>query len=101
MVVLAKLLASEQDIQGYITYVFECLREDVTEENKYIMCTRFPNWESRTLEIGEVGFLNFVEIRAGVDKWYDGNKFIPYRYNNVQFIKFVEKKEKQEHKFIM
>ena len=40
MTVLAKLLASEEDAFGYITYVFECLDEDVIKETRYIMCTR-------------------------------------------------------------
>ena len=69
MTILAKLLASEEDTLGYITYVFECLDEDIIKETKYIMCVRYPNWDHRKIEIGEVGFLNFLEIRAGMDKW--------------------------------
>lgn len=101
MTILAKLLAKEKDIMGYITYVFECIDNDVSKETRYVMCTRFPNWEHRAIEIGEIGFLNFVELRAGIDKWFDGEKMIPYNYNNIQFIKFIQKKEKKEHKFIM
>ena len=101
MTVLAKLLASEEDSFGYITYVFECLDEDVIKETRYIMCTRYPNWDHRKIEIGEIGFLNFFEIKAGIDKWYDGKNFVPYRYNNIQFIKFIEKPDKKSHKFIM
>ena len=95
MTVLAKLLASEEDALGYITYVFECLDEDVIKETRYIMCTRYPNWDHRKIEIGEVGFLNFFEVKAGVDK------FVPYRYSNIQFMKFVEKPIKKPHKFTM
>jgi len=97
MTILGKLVASESDTLGYITYVFECLDSDVAKETRYIMCTRFPNWDHREIKIGEVGYLNFFEIRAGIDKWFDGNKMIPYNYNNIQFIKFIEKKE--PHKF--
>lgn len=99
MTVLAKLVASETDPLDYTTYVFECLDADVIKETRYIMCTRWPNWDHRNIEIGEVGYLNFVEIRAGIDKWFDGTKMIPYNYNNVQFVKFIEKKE--PHKFVM
>ena len=28
-----------------------------------------------------------------MDKWFDGNDFIPYRYDNIQFIKFIPKIE--------
>lgn len=101
MTILAKLLASESDPMGYTTYVFECLDENIIRQTKYIMCTRFPNWDHRKIEIGEIGFLNFFEIKAGIDKWYDGKNFIPYRYNNIQFIKFVEKPDKKSHKFTM
>lgn len=98
MTVLAKLVAKESDTLGYVTYVFECLDEDIIKQTKYIMCTRWPNWEHRTIEINEVGYLNFFEIRAGIDKWFNGTQMIPYNYNNNQFIKFIEKKE--PHKFI-
>ena len=101
MTILAKLLASERDSMGYVTYVFECLDENIIRQTKYIMCTRFPNWDHRKIEIGEIGFLNFFEIKAGIDKWYDGKNFIPYRYNNIQFIKFIEKPNKKSHKFTM
>lgn len=88
MTVLAKLVAKSEDISGYITYVFKCLELD-----EYVMCTRFPNWDHRVIKIGEIGYLNFYEIRAGIDQWFDGEKMVPYRYNNIQFDRFIEKKE--------
>ncbi len=101
MTILAKLVASEEDGLGYITYVFECLEEDVIAETRYVMCKRFPNWDHRKIEIGEVGYLSFFEIKAGVDTWFNGIKMIPYRYSDIQFIKFIEKPKDQEHKFII
>lgn len=101
MTVLAKLVAKENDTAGYITYVFECLDKEIIKDTKYILCTRWPNWEHRKIDIDEVGYLNFVEIRAGIDKWFDGKNMIPYNYNNIQFIKFVKKPEKKDYKYIM
>ena len=101
MTVLAELLACEEKALGYITYVFECLDEDVRKETRYIMCVRYPNWEHRKIEIGEVGFLNVERIKAGIDKWFDGNNMVPYKYDTIQFIKFIKRKEKKAHKFIM
>lgn len=101
MTILAKLLVSESDSMGYITYVFECLDDSIIKQTKYIMCTRFPNWDHRKIEIGEIGFLNFFEIKAGVDKWFDGTKFVPYRYSNIQFMKFIERPAKKPHEFTM
>ena len=101
MTVLACLVAKEKDTLGYSTYVFECVDKEVIESTRYIMCTRYPNWNHRDIDIGEVGYLNFIEIRAGIDKWFDGQNMIPYNYNNIQFIKFVQKPETREHKYVM
>lgn len=97
MVVLAKLVAKQEDSMGYVTYVFECLDEEVIKETKYIMCTRFPNWDHRKIELDEIGYLNFFEIQAGIDKWFDGTKMIPYNYSNIQFIKFIAKKDQNKY----
>ena len=59
------------------------------------MCTRFPNWNHRELEIGEIGYLEFVEIKAGDDTWFDGATKIPYRYNMIQFIRFIEQQDEE------
>ena len=99
MVALVKLVADEHNPLNYITYVFECLDEEIRKETKYIMTTRFPNWDHRCLNIGEIGYLEFEEIRAGMDKWFDGNTMIPYRYNMIQFIRFISKKEEKDEEY--
>lgn len=100
MTILCRLVAKEEDPLGYITYVFECLDETV-RDSKYVMCTRYPNWDHKAIELGETGYLNFVEIVAGIDKWYDGNSMIPYKYNGVQFIKFISKPRVKNYKYTM
>lgn len=60
--ILAKLVAKSSDIDNYITYVFVDL-----ESKEYLMCVQFPNWEHRELRLGEIGYLEYKEIRAGVD----------------------------------
>ena len=102
MTVLSRLVAKEEDTCGYVTYVFECLDKEIIKNTKYIMCTRYPNWNHRVINIGEVGYLNFFEIIAGVDKWFDGEKMIPYNYNGIQFHRFVSKPEdKIKNEYIM
>lgn len=101
MTILAKLIASETDGLGYTTYVFECLDEEISKLSKYCMCTRFPNWEHRNLDLGEIGYLDFTEVRGGIDKYYDGNDMIPYRYNGIHFQKFIKKPEEKDFKYIM
>lgn len=101
---LAKLVAKESDTCGYTTYVFRIL--DQSERTrigcKYIMCVQFPNWEHRELNVGEVGYLNYKVIIAGVDQWYDGNNLKFYRYNMIQFIRFIPKPKVQDkHSYIL
>ena len=87
------LVASENDINGYITYVFECLENNLPFGEHYKMVTRLPNWQHKDLLIGDKGYLTYKEIEAGKDCWYDfdTNQKIPYKYTNIYFIKFVEK----------
>jgi len=101
MTVLAQLVASSEDNLGYITYVFKCLEDDVASISRYIMCIRYPNWNHKYIILKEIGYLTVEEIRAGIDTWYDGNKMIPYRYNTVQFLKFISKPEETSHEYIM
>lgn len=94
-VVLAKLVALREDLGGYIVYVFD-IQEGKLPYDKYLMCTRFPNWESPLIQLDDVGYVKYREVEAGVDKWYDGETFISYKYTGVHFIDFVPKKEKNE-----
>ena len=101
IVALVKLVAKYNEDFGYITYVFECLEKYMIEQSKYIMCVQFPNWEQKEIKLGDIGYLEFRELRAGIDKWFDGEKQIPYNYDIVQFIKFIEKPEDANNQFIM
>lgn len=94
---LAQLIASHADSMNYITYVFKCLEDDV--DSKYIMCIRYRNWKHRDIKLGEIGFLTYEIITAGTSTWYDGERMIPYKYNAVQFLKFIEKPK--SHEFVM
>lgn len=91
--VSAKLVAKECDTCGYVTYVFQLTdkEEQKALKSKLVMCVRFPNWEHRNIDIGNEGYLAYQEIRAGIDKWFNGKDMVPYRYNMIQFIKFVPK----------
>lgn len=100
MVVLAKLVASYTDELNYITYVFECLEERVYD-SKYVMTVRYPNWDTKFIQLEDIGYVYFKEVRAGIDKWFDGQNMVPYRYDTMQFLNFVYREEKEDHKYIM
>jgi hypothetical protein len=101
MTILAQLIASNTDNMGYITYVFKCLEDRVAQESEYIMCTRYPNWNHKKVNLGDIGFLEFNIVIAGKDTWYNGESQIPYKYNAVQFLRFIEKPKEINHEYIM
>ena len=85
----AKLVAKQIDCFNYTTFVFQNL-----ESKEYVMCVMFPNWEQSYISIDEKGFVTVKYVEAGIDKWYDGKDFVPYKYTNIIFLKFV-KEEKE------
>lgn len=91
MTIKCKLLAKREEVGGYIVYVFQNL-----DDNSYLMCTRLPNWETPFLELGDIGFLEFKEVIAGVDQWYSRSdqQHYYYKYTGIYFLNFVEYKEK-------
>lgn len=101
---LVKLVADFEDVGGYITYVFECLEDYMIAQTKYLMVTRFPNWDFRSLKVGEIGYLHAIEVIAGEDEYFNKMEKVPYNYTAIHFIKFIEKpedKEKENDKFTM
>lgn len=95
--VYSKLVAYREDFGRYIIYVFEVIGEKSLFD-RYIMCTRFPNWESPLLSIGDIGFLKYKDVQAGKDLWYDWKTqtTIPYKYTGCHFVDFVLDTEKQQ-----
>ena len=56
------------------------------------MCTRLPHWQTPDIGIGEVGFLNYQEVRAG-QTYFNPNteKDEYYRYSNRYYMNFIKK----------
>lgn len=91
-VVLTTLVAKETDALDYTTYVFEVDKEDpFYTTSKYVMCVRYPNWQTSTITLGSIGYLEFIEVIAGKDKYWNGNEFVAYNYSTWQFINFIKK----------
>lgn len=94
IVIQAKLLAYNEDTGGYTTYVFQNLESD-NWANKYIMCVRYPNWESSYPDINDIGFLQCTYIIGGASYY---NRMLDmedkYKYSHIRFDKFlpIEKK---------
>lgn len=90
-----KLVAKQADGMGYTTFVFMNL-----DNNEYIMCVMFPNWEQSYINLDDKGFVTTRYVEAGVDKWYDGTTFIPYKYTNIIFLKFIKEQKEVDLKNI-
>lgn len=84
--ILCKLMAKSEDAFGYTRYVFKNL---VT--GSFEMITRLPNWDLPYIEIGDVGFVNYMEAVAGEDTWYDADndKFVKYRADGSYMVSWV------------
>ena len=100
---LVKVEAILHDPTGYTTYIFKNIEEKTPYLYKYIMCTRYPNWEHRGLKLKEEGFLTYEPVLEGIDKWFNGVEMVPYKYSANRFISFVSKPEenKIDNNFIM
>lgn len=92
--IFCKVLEVLHNPMGYVDYVVESL-DPIQEKfliTKYLIVTKFPNWDHRELNKGEEGFLKYKEITPGIDKWYDGKNWIDYKsFEGWQFLKFISK----------
>ena len=93
-----KLLAIQEG--QYTIYVFENLDEELSSRNKYISCTKLPNWNfNEVLELGQVGYLHCEFVTAG-ETYYklSETSAAQYKYTNCYFINFIREKEKIDNK---
>lgn len=97
-----ELLTYQRDCGDYIVYVFKNLDANGFLD-KYIMCTKHPNWQSNPISIGDKGYLKVKEIVAGRDNWYnvDSKEMIPYKFDGVQFFDFVKEKHKDSEVIVL
>lgn len=88
---------------GYTIYIFKNLDDNGNYLYKYLMCTRYPNWEHRGLKLKEIGFVTYEPVVEGIDKWFDGFKLVPYNFSANKFINFISKPDnnKISNKYIM
>ncbi len=92
IVIHAKLVAYQESTNGYINYVFWNIESD-SWDNQYIMCVRYPNWDSPQINIDDEGYLSFTEIVAGT-KYFNSktNKEDVFLYNHIRFNRFIKDK---------
>ena len=97
-----ELLVKEADIMNYQTLVFKNLDKAPFGCN-YCMVTVWPNWESYIPEIGDIGYLTYDSVIAGVDTYYDRSidSIVKYNFTNLVFNKFVKEQDNSKKDIII
>lgn len=74
--ILSELITYRNDPDGYTQMVFRNLID-----LSFQMVTRMPNWDFPFIQIGDRGFMKYIEVVAGRDTWWDSEKEenIPYK----------------------
>lgn len=102
-IVKCQLIAAEQDIFNYYTLVFKILESSCPFGHSYVMCTVFPNWQSRIPELEEIGYLEYDEVEGGIDTYYnrDTESIMKYNFSNLIFKKFVKEQDNSKKDIIL
>jgi len=102
MTIHCTLLAKEEDIMNYQTLVFKNL-DNAPFGNQYCMVTVWPNWESYIPSIGDIGYLTYDSVIAGVDTYYDRNtdSIVKYNFTNLVFNKFVREQDNSKKDILL
>ena len=102
MTIHCTLLAKEEDIMNYQTLVFKNL-DTAPFGNQYCMVTVWPNWESYIPNIGDIGYLTYDSVIAGVDTYYDRNtdSIVKYNFTNLIFNKFVREQDNSKKDILL
>lgn len=97
-----ELLVKEADIMNYQTLVFKNL-DKAPFGCEYCMVTVWPNWESYIPEIGDIGYLTYDSVIAGVDTYYDRSidSIVKYNFTNLVFNKFVKEQDNSKKDIII
>lgn len=97
----AELVAFANDLGGYINYVFKNLESD-SWDNKYILCTQYPNWDQSPLKVGDIGYLTYTEIIGGTSYYSIKDRDTKiYGYTHNRFDRFIQERETDDNKIVI
>lgn len=84
--IFCEMLAYREEPDGYTHYVFKNLT-DLT----YCMVTKLPNWNFPFIEIGDVGYMKYMEAVAGQDTWWDSvnERSVPYKTDGAYMLNWI------------
>lgn len=98
LVIKCKIVAKDEG--QYTTYIVEDLNREYTDDLKYVSCVKLPNWNSKDLAIGDIGYLQCRYVEGGISEWYDPAEkdFKLYKYTNCYFINFIKTEDEINNK---
>lgn len=98
LTIRAKLIAIQEG--QYTVYVFDNLDEQFSSKQKYMMCTRLPNWNNaNTINKGDIGFLQYEFVESGSTYYKVKDEITDvYKHTGFYFLNFIEQSEKIENK---
>lgn len=72
----------------YTLYVFKNLEDNA---QKYIMCTKCPNWTQDDLQLFQEGYLKYKTVIGYKDTWFDNKTMTEmfYKYSANYFYEFI------------
>lgn len=93
--IFCEMVAYREDPDGYVHYVFKDLVEFC-----YVMVTKLPNWDLPFIEIGDTGYMKYMEAVAGQDTWWDAKNEVnvPYKSDGSYMLNWIFSTGKQTNK---
>ena len=81
----------EKEDGNYKNYIFA----DLDSPGDYYLITQYPNWEQKTINIDDIGYLTFYIIIAGKSKYFENKNieipsFSYYKYTHLALVKFIK-----------
>lgn len=95
----AKLIKEQEDTNGFIYYIFENL-ESNSWDNRFLMVTRYPNWEWGFPKVNQEGFLVYTELFEGSEYYdYKCDKMSKIQQSHIRFEKFFNEPIKEDQTY--
>lgn len=88
---------------GYKTYAFQDLDfKGFGGGKKYYTATLLPNWNIPNINIGDIGYIQIIIIKAG-EEWYNKyeDKYVKFKYDGIYINKFIPHKTLDEDVLIL
>ena len=92
-----KLIAKDECPTGYSSFIIETDSLPEILKSEYltpIICLHArPNWEVKTINIGDIGYFKVIQVKGGEDQYSLNGEKVYYRSSGLFLENFTLKKE--------